>query len=1224
MAPSVTSTSSSYTKRTTMEWRPTKIMNMKDLSRDDDFLSHLLVEKLGTGIVPLLVHKMDPSRRLPKTDAERLLEIIQNFVASKSPAPTAIRQAVDKLLSLSPVRYYLRLYTQKQINAFATHASRYIELYIPTGSIEIAHTSRYSHRTGKSELCILATKPLQPGAVISELKGSMADLTEEEDKELKRTDCRNTDGIRRDFSVIHSKQLKKNHLFLGPARFVNHDCENNCELFREGRYITFRVIKAIGVGEEVTAHYGDGYFGRKNRHCLCETCERYGRGGYGVQPAEDEVSDAGESSDSESGTSSSSSSSEGEENKPGINVNERRTRRGVYAILPEKDVESDDEDSDEEGTKTPSGPAPIELHAEAESISEMNTPSISRAPSTSLPNQPLDAGLLTPDSDSRKSVESSSSLSSLSSNGPSQGTSSSPKKTPYRSLISTRAQKARVAAGQSEAALVTPPPSEDTASASESAPKVLRTYGAKTQREPRRSRRFQGLVDQSGDSGGDIHVQETSQHTEIAQKNPSASGPISKTIVRLKEQARTPTKGGKGKEKEPTQSPSPTKGKGKEKEKAVVKEEPDDMRTLRSQSSSRALADARDVSRARQMPPPDIDDHLPRCVTCSNVLPVISVDSQVVWGLGLEGSAKKGNKAEKHECPRCMRHFEIYRQSWPIRIFGQASTFMPTPREESVPADHSSSHKVTHKALSALDRKLTAAATKARRRDRDADTDERPSKRRKLEKAPKVAMSAKAKATLANSTKSRIGRNRVPSVKVRDADQPKRKRGRPPKKKRIMEVPAEESEDVTAESPSAPRPPKPTVIDTQPREANGRFGKKNTTNGIYGRRKIASLPGRGKLSRAQRADERSRVRAKMEKDHDEERKSPDEVADNEERLTKRFRTEEDGEEHTFFYRAPGFQLKGMCGFLSSAPNPIEFARRRWAAVDSVPDSGHRPDFMKRPTPDLSTDDDVEGPVTPDTHSEPSDVIVVDAVEHMESVLGKRRRDDLVDEYATVEEDKGAAPDLSPYNRPRLPSTGALTYKPSPHTFARRRWASVSLSRDGDDSAGFDDVLNTPPHASQTLLTADEVYGASSTHVALVPASTATGSGLWVAGAAELDTSSSGEEDVILPVSPNLTLFTLQHEASFEKSVKSLLNGNGDSSSERSVERLVHSSDASPSSSKPPRLAGVAGVVNSNSLIGASFKTPPSLLVVSAPIASNLINAGWDTCSELSVDSSNIP
>lgn len=107
----------------------------------------------------------------------------------------------------------------------------------------------------------------------------MADLTEDEDRELKRTGPRNDGGTRRDFSVIHSKQLKKNHLFLGPARFVNvrddfllqlpliyhdffisqHDCDNNAVLFRSGRYITFRAIKPIAPGQEITAHYGDGY-----------------------------------------------------------------------------------------------------------------------------------------------------------------------------------------------------------------------------------------------------------------------------------------------------------------------------------------------------------------------------------------------------------------------------------------------------------------------------------------------------------------------------------------------------------------------------------------------------------------------------------------------------------------------------------------------------------------------------------------------------------------------------------------------------------------------------------------------------------------------------------------------------------------------------------------------------------------------------------------------------
>ena len=64
--------------------------------------------------------------------------------------------------------------------------------------------------------------PLKVGQVISELKGTLAHLTVEEDEELKKTDSRRRDnGIQWDFSVIHSNQKNRSHLFLGPARFVN-------------------------------------------------------------------------------------------------------------------------------------------------------------------------------------------------------------------------------------------------------------------------------------------------------------------------------------------------------------------------------------------------------------------------------------------------------------------------------------------------------------------------------------------------------------------------------------------------------------------------------------------------------------------------------------------------------------------------------------------------------------------------------------------------------------------------------------------------------------------------------------------------------------------------------------------------------------------------------------------------------------------------------------------
>ena len=69
---------SSSSSRTALTWAPTRrLMNVGDLSRDDDFLSGLLVEKLGTEGVPLLVHKMDGSRRFPRVDAQDLFAIVR-------------------------------------------------------------------------------------------------------------------------------------------------------------------------------------------------------------------------------------------------------------------------------------------------------------------------------------------------------------------------------------------------------------------------------------------------------------------------------------------------------------------------------------------------------------------------------------------------------------------------------------------------------------------------------------------------------------------------------------------------------------------------------------------------------------------------------------------------------------------------------------------------------------------------------------------------------------------------------------------------------------------------------------------------------------------------------------------------------------------------------------------------------------------------------------------
>ncbi|KAH7888414.1 hypothetical protein F5I97DRAFT_694832 [Phlebopus sp. FC_14] len=945
MAPASAAGSTSVTvvRRPTLTWRPTKIMNVRDLSKDDDFLSHLLVEKLGTGNsegAPLFVHRMDPSRRLPKVNAEDLMAIVRRLVQSKGGPQNAVRQAVDDLLALAPVRYYLKPYTQKQINAFATHASRYFELYHPSGCIEIAHTSRYSHMTGKSELCILATRPLIPGVVIGELKGSMAHLSKDEDRELKRTDLRHSD-IRRDFSVIHSRQMKKNHLFLGPARFVNHDCENNCELFREGKYITFRVVRPIAVGEEITAHYGDGYFGTRNRFCLCETCEKNGRGGY----APDHV-DGGPTSgcDSDGGVSDDDLS-DSEPTKATVgNVNERRTRRGVYAILQEEDDESDESDDEEKEANKPLANAPdvgevdLELDGESASASVPRRSSSSSVPPVSHASE-----------------------------------SSGGAKAPFKSIIATRRQKLSASlTPEVTAKSVTPIP-----------PDITRL----------------------------------------------SSRPARESASRLS---------------------TPINGKGKEKEGVQIKEEPE-ARILRTRPSLQVDRTEPIGLPKRSAPLGPDGKPLPTCVTCSNVLPVISVNNKIVWGLNLDTTPRRGRKRKDLQgCPRCMRHFAIYGQPWPARLASQV--VFPVIKDDA----DTSTRRAALKSSGTVEEKHAPRA------------EERPVKRRKTEPAPAVEMSAKAKELLIPMKRKRGRPRKYP---LPEDQPPKRKRGRPRKddlsrscppsspksrpttsmvedvKSRATSPASTSSQSDDSSASSVQFRTKSLAVQLQPRDSNGRFGKKATTNGRYRRKK--GSPSRSHPTGDQRTSQRTMVKRWLEGKEEDLRQKDASVSPvlngkrtassalaEQSRPGKRLRSHSGPADEAD--RVPlgssslagtsSLRFKGVNGSLLCRPNPTNFARRKWAP----PSDEESPQEDEDAVSSFRTmESESNGPVTPDDRT-PLPVLGADRF----PFTGRLEINIKTEENAQCRSTpQPAAHGIS----------NVLTFKPSPVNFARRRWSSTARS-----------------------------------------------------------------------------------------------------------------------------------------------------------------------------------
>jgi histone-lysine N-methyltransferase SUV420H len=312
-------------------------------------------------------------------------------------------------------------------------------------------------------------------------------------------------------------------------------------------------------------------------------------------------------SDSESDLTSSGSDSEIDQTAPtsSLNVDERRTRRGVYAVLQKKDDESD-ESEDEDGNNVPLADAPdipadgeIELMTEVDISSELTSLTPSVPPSESA-NEAY--SLPTPAPASRL-PSCTSSLAPLPSPNDRHSTPNRGESSPFRSIISTRRQRARASERNSPAdvntQLVTPPLSED------------------------------------------------------AETTPTKRALRSTSAVRMS----AGLSADKGKQKDPVSTPLPTPSKGKiiGKDDVTVKKEETEPRTLRVRPSALNLVEASKEPPPREIPRGPDGKPLPICSTCFNVLPVISVDSKVVWGLGLEGSPRK--KKKKQDCPRYVHNF---------------------------------------------------------------------------------------------------------------------------------------------------------------------------------------------------------------------------------------------------------------------------------------------------------------------------------------------------------------------------------------------------------------------------------------------------------------------------------------------------------------------------------------------------------------------------------------
>jgi histone-lysine N-methyltransferase SUV420H len=181
-------------------------------------------------------------------------------------------EAVQKLLELPGLRKYVAgLRDEKDKEQFKRHLRRYVNIYMPDCPFEVTTTNRYT--ITDHEASITARRDINPREEIKYLTGVQVAMTEEQEKVLELA--------RKDFSLVISSRKKTRSLFLGPARFANHDCDANARLSTKG-YDGMQIVaaKPINEGEEITVSYGDDYFGDNNEECLCNTCENRQQNGW--------------------------------------------------------------------------------------------------------------------------------------------------------------------------------------------------------------------------------------------------------------------------------------------------------------------------------------------------------------------------------------------------------------------------------------------------------------------------------------------------------------------------------------------------------------------------------------------------------------------------------------------------------------------------------------------------------------------------------------------------------------------------------------------------------------------------------------------------------------------------------------------------------------------------------------------------------------------------------